>query len=99
MSQTTVSLTAPRDRAPELPATNRVIHWVFVAIGVVAPLLLVAIVGLTSGDALERAQLIVQGTERLALLLMGAVLVNVLYMLGVREARLVAGEPEAAQAY
>lgn len=99
MSQILSSLNASRDRAPEPLAANRVIHWVFVAVGIVAPLLLVAIVGLTSSDPLERAQLIVQGSERLALLLTGAVLVSVLYILGVREARIVSGEPETVNAY
>ncbi len=83
-----------------LPAANvgsdRIILWVFIALGMIAPLLLVVMASLTSADALVRAQIIVQGTERLALLLIGAGLVSVLYILGVREAELVAGQPQAA---
>ncbi len=99
MSQTTVSLIPSGNRAAAPVPAIRLIHWVFIAVGMIAPLLLVAGAGLFSGDALERTQIIVQGSERLALLLIGAVLVSVLYHLGVREAQIVAGEPEALTAY
>jgi len=58
-----------------------------VLLGVVAPLLLVALAGLSSENALVRAQRIVLGCRWLVLAQGGAVLVSVMVLLAVREAQ------------
>ena len=99
MSQTTAFPGTTPNRISASPAADGVIAWVFIVIGMIAPLALVAAAGLMSTDALDRAQIIVLGTERLALLLMGAVLVTLLYVLGQREARVVVGDAQTVEVY
>jgi len=69
---------------------------VFLLLGVVAPLLLVAVVGLSSAEASVRAQRIVLGCRWLLLAQGAAVLIGLMVLLAVREAQWLAAPLNSA---
>ena len=95
MSQSTLFNATAGDRAAIPAALFRILPWVFVCLGCLAPLVLVLAAALGSDSAAVRAQMIVQGSEMLAISLMLTVVLSLLYALGEREAAFVtAGAPK-----
>ncbi len=86
MSQTVLSNASVGDRAAASADSLRLLPWLFAALGVLAPLALVIDAALGKESALDRAQMIVQGSELLVLSMMFTALLSLLYALGAREA-------------
>jgi hypothetical protein len=59
--------------------------WAFTLCATVAPILLVIYAFVIAPDSLERAQIIVQGDERIVFLLAAAVMLRAFYLLGVKD--------------
>ncbi len=89
MSQSALFNVPAADRAAAPTALFRILPWIFVCLGCLAPLVLVIAATLGSDSAAVRAQMIVQGAEMLALSLMFTVVLSLLYALGEREAAFV----------
>jgi len=89
MSQLALSHASTRERAAAPDGLLRTLPWVFVCLGVLAPLVLVVAAAMGSDSSAVRAQMIVHGGEMLALALLFTVILGLLYALGEREAALV----------
>ena len=89
MSQLTLSTAPAGERAAAPAGYFRILPWMFVSLGVLAPLVLVVAAALGSDASAVRAQMIVQGCELLAVALTFTVVLSLLYALGMREAALV----------
>ena len=88
MTQQDLSPSALREVPAWQMSTGEAVYLLVVALGVVAPLLLVLVVSLVASDPVDRAQLIVVGCESLALGLVGTILVSILYVMGANESAL-----------
>jgi Ni/Fe-hydrogenase subunit HybB-like protein len=96
MSQLTLSTASAGERAGAPSGFFRTLPWIFVSLGVLAPLVLVATAALGSDVSAIRAQMIVQGSELLAVALLSTAVLGLLYALGEREAAFVtASSPHA----
>jgi len=59
--------------------------WAFKAFATIAPMLLVSYAYLVSPDSMERAHIVVQGSERIVFLLAAAVILRAFYLFGVKD--------------
>jgi hypothetical protein len=59
--------------------------WAFKAFATIAPMILVAYAYLASPQSMERAHLVVQGSERIVFLLAAALILRAFYLFGVRD--------------
>ena len=85
--------------SPVAPSIISAFTWVFTACAVTGPLLLVAFAFAFSGDALERAHVIVTGLEANVFALAWAIALGALYVFAAKSDPLhVAGEREAVAA-
>jgi hypothetical protein len=89
MSQLTLSTATAGERAAAPAGFFRILPWMFISLGMLAPLVLVVAAALGSDASAVRAQMIVQGCELLAIALTFTVVLCLLYALGMREAALV----------
>ena len=98
MSQFTLYTAPAGDRAAAPAGPFRFLPWVFVCLGVLAPLMLVIAAAMGTESSVIRAQMIVQGGELLAIALLFTIVLSLLYALGVREAVFVTAQtPRALQ--
>jgi hypothetical protein len=89
MTQATPNRTPVAHAAAAPAGFLRTLPWIFVCLGVLAPLALVAFAAWGSEVSAVRAQMIVQGSELLAGALLCTVVLSLLYALGAHEAALV----------
>lgn len=73
-------LSSPVPATPRLPAPA--FEWVFTVCGVLTPMLLIVYAFATSPEAIERAQIVVQGLESTVFALVAALAVRALYVFG-----------------
>jgi len=89
MSQIALSNTYAGQSAAAPTGFFRILPWVFVCLGVLAPLVLVVAAAMGSDASAVRAQMIVHGAAMLTLALTFTTILSLLYALGAREAALV----------
>jgi hypothetical protein len=89
MSQPTLSHAIAGERAAAPAGLLRFLPWVFVCLGVLAPLVLVIAAAMGSDSSADRAQMIVHGVELLTVSLLFTVVLSLIYVMGMREATLI----------
>lgn len=77
------TLSPPAFPALRVPAA--LFQWAFTVCATFAPILLVIYAFMISPESMERAQIIVQGDERIVFLLAAALILRAFYLVGVKD--------------